>query len=101
LLCVNPCPAWWARPFCHNFDDFLSSKVELCGNFGNFGGFCIGHVELIASNIVSLGSVALCGNELLESSCLENPGFVQLSSTLFGIQHHFWVGYVLALARIC
>ena len=81
----------YTRPFCHNFDDSLPSKVVICDNFGNFGGFCVGHVELVAGNVVSLGSAALCGNELLASS-----GFVRLSSTFFGIQHHLWVGYVLA-----
>ena len=40
-------------------------------NVGNFGGFCMGRVELIAGSVVSLGSAALCGNELLASSCLE------------------------------
>ena len=60
--------------FCHNFDDSLPSKVVICDNFGNFGGFCVGHVELVAGNVVSLGSAALCGNELLASSCLENSG---------------------------
>jgi hypothetical protein len=80
----------------HNFDDCLSSKVVICDNFGNFGGFCVGHVELVAGNVVSFGSAALCGNELLASSCLEKSGFVRLSSTFFGIQHHLWVGYVLA-----
>jgi hypothetical protein len=49
----------------------LFSKVVICDNFGNFGGFCVGHVELVAGNVVSLGSAALCGNELLASSCLE------------------------------
>ena len=55
--------------------------MVICDNFGNFGGFCMGRVELIAGNVVSLGSAALCGNELLASSCLENSGFVRLSST--------------------
>lgn len=64
----------YTRPFCHNFDDSLPSKVVICDNFGNFGGFCVGHVELVAGNVVSLGSAALCGNELLASSCLENSG---------------------------
>jgi hypothetical protein len=91
----------YTRPFCYNFDDSLPSKVVICDNFGNFGGFCVGHVELIAGNVVSLGSAALCGNELLASSCLENSGFVRLSSTFFGIQHHLWGGYALALACIC
>jgi hypothetical protein len=45
--------------------------VVICDNFGNFGGFCVGRVELVAGNVVSLGSAALCGNELLASSCLE------------------------------
>ena len=48
--------------------------MVICDNFGNFGGFCVGHVELVAGNVVSLGSAALCGNELLASSCLENSG---------------------------
>ena len=87
----------YTRPFCYNFDDFLPSKVVICGNFG---GFCVGHVELIAGNVVSLGFAALCGNELLASSCLENSGFVRLSR-FFGIPHHLWVGYVLTLACIC
>ena len=86
------------RVHCYNFDDFLPSKVVICGNIG---GFCVGHVELIAGNVVSLGFAALCGNELLASSCLENSGFVRLSSTFFGIPHHLWIGYVLALACIC
>ena len=70
-------------------------------NVGNFGGFCMGRVELIAGSVVSLGSAALCGNELLASSCLENSGFVRLSSTFFGNQLRLWVGYVLASACIC
>ena len=61
----------------------------------------MGRVELIAGNVVSLGSAALCGNELLASSCLENSGFVRLSSTSFGNQLRLWVGYVLAPACIC
>jgi hypothetical protein len=75
--------------------------VVISDNVGNFGGFCMGRVELIAGSVVSLGSAALCGNELLASSCLENSGFVRLSSAFFGFQHRLWVGYVLALVCIC
>ena len=60
-------------------------------NVGNFGGFCMGRVELIAGSVVSLGSAALCGNELLASSCLENLGFVRLSSAFFSTPLMGWI----------
>jgi hypothetical protein len=38
--------------------------VVICDNFGNFGGFCVGHVELVADNVISLGSAWVTLNSL-------------------------------------